>query len=350
MEEWMWVHRQEAQARAQNNTRILNLVRLARAEGDGQQRLQQFDEGLRLATQYNLPCWKLYFHRWIGEMLFYDIDDLPQALKRIVHMAAIAPQPEYQHCPSLARALFIVVDIYYEIEPLGYEQKILAAIDYMEAQVALTPMVATHCTHRRGELAYHNGRYNEAIDYAQKILASRDDAAASHRLLRTVYFAQGDIPKAFEQAQLMERANIYGLIDQADALLWQAALAQRMGNPQTAHQTYLRGQYMYERNNLPRWIEPYDAISDYLEMSGDADAALKVRAKQVEIYKTYGSQWYESHANLEYCRLLGRMEKPLDNALPHAQSITAKMVNPTRHKAAIQRIENGDYHQFAWQK
>jgi hypothetical protein len=132
--------------------------------------------------------------------------------------------------------------------------------------------------------------------------------------------------------------------------LWQAALAQRMGNSQIAHQSYLRGQDIYARYNLPRWIEPYDAVCDYLEMSGDADAALRVRAEQVEIYRTYGSNWYESHANLQYCRLLGRMQKPLDIALSHAKSVAHKMVNPTQHKNAIQRIENGDYQQFAWQK
>jgi hypothetical protein len=148
----------------------------------------------------------------------------------------------------------------------------------------------------------------------------------------------------------MERVNIFSYIDRADALLWQAALAQRMGNPQHAIQAYLRGQDMYKRYELPRWIEPYDAICDYLEHSGNAQSALKVRAEQVEMYKTYGSNWYESHANLEYCRLLGRMGQPLTDALNHAKSVARKMVNPAHHNIAIQRIENGDYQQFAWDK
>jgi tetratricopeptide (TPR) repeat protein len=222
----------------------------------------------------------------------------------------------------------------------------------MEEHIQLTPMVATHCIHRRGELAYHNGDYDEAIAYAQQILSkqSDDDSGAAHRLLRTVYFAQGKIQEAYQQAQLMAKVSRYNMIDTADALLWQAALAQRQGSTQTALFAYLRGQDLYTRHDLPRWIEPYDAICDYLEQSQQAPAALKIRAEQVETYKTYGSEWYESHANLEYCRLLGRMGKSLDEALEHARTVAEKLVKPDPYRAALQRIESGNYHPFDWQE
>jgi hypothetical protein len=47
---------------------------------------------------------------------------------------------------------------------------------------------------------------------------------------------------------------------------------------------------------------------------------------------------------------LGRMGKPVDEALQKARDFIQTIRKPSAHDNAIKRTESGDYYQFDWQK
>ncbi|MCA9912931.1 MAG: hypothetical protein KC496_06265, partial [Anaerolineae bacterium] len=113
---------------------------------------------------------------------------------------------------------------------------------------------------------------------------------------------------------------------------------------------FAQGMEEYRRYNIPRWLEPYDAEAEYLELEGQPEVAVVVRNRQLEAFQEYGSLWYLAHTHVQRLRLLGRLGVPLEDDLALARSIIAEMKIPTEYERQIQRIEAGDYYEFDWQK
>jgi hypothetical protein len=59
---------------------------------------------------------------------------------------------------------------------------------------------------------------------------------------------------------------------------------------------------------------------------------------------------YECNAHLQYCRLLGRMGKPLDEAIKAAESVCERLKKPDFYRQRLTQIQNGEYYEFDWQK
>jgi hypothetical protein len=135
----------------------------------------------------------------------------------------------------------------------------------------------------------------------------------------------------------------------AEAILWQAAYERRLLQA-TAWQTLSRGLAYYQTYTLPLAANYYSALCDYYEQDGQPAQALALRHEQVKVAPDLGSVSYIVESHIDLCRLLGRMGQPIDDAIKQAHELTSACLKPTIYLERLQRIENGDYYQFDWQR
>ena len=102
-------------------------------------------------------------------------------------------------------------------------------------------------------------------------------------------------------------------------------------------------------NSLPKRGTYYHTLCEYYELTGDIERAYNLRQEQM-IAITALSLTEQSFAHLHYCRLLGRMGKPLDTALANARALTKNMKRADLYLEHVQRIEDGKYYLYDWQK
>ncbi len=356
---WSWFDTERSLALQNNDLPKLQLV--GQMEAALQERSAQhftqartlFQQGIELAKEQNNACWELVFLKELCEMLFYEEDDLQEALKRIVHLNAIAHDPRFEHCPGRPRMFFMLADIYYERDPFGNKSQIEALLDYLDTLSGLDSDTAATIQHLRAELLYHEGQYEEAtrriVNYISRI-TGRQRLRDAYRLLRKIAYAQGNLVMAYGYAKNMQKHALNSRMDMADSKLWQAVLAKRLGDDKEARSKFAQGIEEYRRYHIPRWLEPYDAEAEYLELEGQLEVALTVRDRQVEAFTDYGSLWYLSHTYLQRLRLLGRMGAPLVDALADARKLAREMKDSSAYQAQIQRIQAGDFYEFTWQQ
>ncbi len=355
---WSWFDAQRQQALQSNDRVKLQLV--GQMEAALQERAAQhfpqaralFKQGIEFAKEQQNSCWEWVFLKELCEMLFYEEDDLQEALKHIVHLNAIAHDARFTSCPSRPRVFFMLADIYFERDPFGNEQQVLELLDYVKKLRNLDSDTAATIQHLRAELAYLHGEYNDAtskvLQYMSKVTGGQRVRDA-YRLLRRIAYAEGALKMAYNYAKSMQKYALNSRMDMADSKLWQAVLAKRLGDNNEARHKFAQGMEEYRRYNIPRWLEPYDAEAEYLELEGQPEVALVVRNRQLQAFTDYGSLWYLAHTHVQRLRLLGRLGVDLKDDFALAHTLTLEMKDPTEYQRQLQRIEDGDYYEFGWQ-
>lgn len=356
---WSWFDAERTYALQSNNRVKLQLV--GQMEAALQEREAQhfpqaralFRQGIAFAKEQNDACWEWVFLKELCEMLFYEEDDLQEALKRIVHLNAIAHDARFANCPARPRVFFMLADIFFERDPYGNEAQVLDLLDTIEKMRGLDSDTAAAIQHLRAELFYLHGKYEDSsrkvLQYMSKITGGQRVRDA-YRLLRRIAYAQGSLEVAYGYAKSMQKYALNSRIDMADSKLWQAVLAKRLGDDNEARHKFAQGMEEYRRYNIPRWLEPYDAEAEYLELERQAEVGLVVRNRQLDAFKDYGSIWYLAHTHLQRLRLLGRLGVALEDDLARARAIIPEMKEPAEYQRQLERIESGDYYEFDWQQ
>ncbi len=78
--------------------------------------------------------------------------------------------------------------------------------------------------------------------------------------------------------------------------------------------------------------------------------AIEIRCALVEQVMVSASIYNQMHANLSYCRILGRSGKSMDTALITAHSVADNSLNPQVYLQKLDEIQAGNYWEYAWQK
>jgi hypothetical protein len=171
-------------------------------------------------------------------------------------------------------------------------------------------------------------------------------------MLRRIAYAKGDIQTALDYSlqtdKYADRTQSQGIL--ASQKLWQAVYHKRLGNDAIARICHLNGIDLHEHYNLPRLPGFYDAVCEYVELNGESERALTLRLAQLNDVEEHHSLYNECTSHLDYCRLLGRLGKPLDEALEAARTLTQRMTQPDLYLRRIKKITDGHYHDFDWQK
>jgi hypothetical protein len=315
-----------------------------------------FQEGEALAKRLNDPCWELFFQYWCAEMLFYHKVDQQAALDYAIRIATRAYKEQYLECPIRSRVYFVVADIYYAIDFFSYQDKIREMLDYLQNEVPMDSDTDLRARHMRAEFEMEFERFDEAQrlveEYMPDAHGNEFRLRSGYNMLRRIAYARGHIQMALDyslQTDLYaERTQSQGII--ASQKLWQAVYHKRLGNDALARTCHLNGIDLHERYALPRWPGYYDALCEYLELNSEPERALSLRETQLEDMQEHHSIHNESVSHLDYCRLLGRLGKPLDDALKAAHTIAQRMTQPDLYLERLKKIEDGQYYDFEWQR
>ena len=318
---------------------------------------QTFMNGHELAKRQKLPCWELYFEYWACEVLIYNTVDRVRALDQTVRLASRAHQPQYRDCRVLGRVYFILADIYVSIDVYGYEDKIREALAAIEADIPMDIDTHLRVMHIRAYYDYAFDLLDEAEKKVQEYMPiaqadyNPNRQHDAYEMLRRIDTRRGNFHLALSFAKQSEYFGAQMGYPNAVAVerVWQGVFKLLMGEPQEAHNLYQSGLNYFEQYKLDPRFSWYDAQCTYLECKGEAEQALKLRYKQLEQVHMLTSIFNEGQTHLQLCRLLGRMGKPLDEAIKNAKAVAERMRKPDVYLRKLQAIATGRYDEFDWQ-
>jgi hypothetical protein len=315
-----------------------------------------FQEGEALAKKLGDYCWELFFQYWCAEMLFYHKVDQQAALDYAIRIATRAYKEQYLECPIRSRVYFVVADIYYAIDFFSYQDKIREMLDYLQNEVPMDQDTDLRARHMRAEFEMEFERYDAAQGLVEEYMpdAQGNDfrLRSGYNMLRRVAYARGHVQTALDYSLETDkyaiRTQSQGII--ASQKLWQAVYHKRLGRDALARSCHLNGIELHERFSLPRWPSYYDALCEYLELNAETERALSLRQAQLEDMKEHHSVYNESMSHLDYCRLLGRLGKPIEAALQAACLLIDRMTKPDLYLKRLKKIEESNFYDFDWQR
>lgn len=312
-----------------------------------QQALSLLDQGRLLADKLAEPFWVLFFEYWQCEMHTFYIEDLNAGMDLAVRMTVEARKPLYKQCPVLPRVYRVLLDTYVLCDPVGYEDKIRETLAYMETEITLD--YDTHCLleTRKARLADALEDFAEVKAATLRYLALSENngfqKSSAYLDLCYISYREGDLDATLGFANEAEtwarRFNRRRRV--STALSWQALVARKKGNEETALRHFRQALAQAEELGVaPSYYEP---LCEFHEAGGQSDTALKLRERQLSELAGKGYNHDECELRLKRCRLLGRMGLPLDDEVAEARTAGDRLLKPARFLAKLDRVLQGDY-------
>jgi len=359
---WGWFNRFAAQAFGSGNIQHQQLVRLydkgwqaLRAEKH-ELAFNTFEEGLELARKLSFPCFELFYDYWCSETLIFYKNDYRTGLDRAIKMGARAHKDQYLECPVRGRVYYTLMYVYYAMDALGYEDKIREMIAFMENEIPLDDDTYQRTLYTRSSLAYALEDYDQAEKIIQQYLGitigNAHRQSGGHNMIRMIHHARGNLKEAFDHAFIGEKNARVSRLENSVALsmLWQANYAKYLGDDERAAVLHQRGKFHHDQFDLKPLPEYYNAVCEYLELTGDMQQALELRRKQIGEISEVGSVSYTAHSHLQYVRLCGRAGEDITEALATTRKAGEALLKPQKFNEKLEKVESGDYYQYDWQK
>jgi len=358
---WTWFNNYAAQASAEGHPLKQRLVQIyfeadtmQRFLGSTEQAIKLYEEGKQLATQLGEPCWELFYDHQISETLIFREHDYEKGWDHAVRVATRAYKDAYLTCPVRASVYHALIYVYGAIDSLGYEDKMQEMMDYMEREIPMDADIRSRLQYIRVLLAYDRRDFAACESECQVYMSmvEGDPTRQVYDLLMGLSYAKGELRQAIQYANHYEqwgmRYNLSAVL--AHARLNKAVFQQYLGEPERAAQHIAQGKAFYEQSREERDASFYDTVCSYHELIGEDRYALQLREEQLAALPASVGLDQRFYPQLQYCRLRGRMGLELTEALKTAEAIANESVRPAIHLEKVNRIRNGDYYLFAWQK
>lgn len=305
-------------------------------------------QGRELAKKLNEPCWMLFHDYWRCEGQLFYLDDAKAGLDMAVRIAAEAHKPLYERCPIRARVFRILVDAYSANDPVGYADQIYKTVEYLEKEVPMDHDTRCLLQAKRAYMAYVFDRLDEAVDESQRFMAMVElydfQHAYAHQMLCKYLYMRGDVDAALKHAQegevMARRADRKSLL--ASFAAWQALLNHKQGDAETSQSFYRVAASRQQALGVTASMAYYDAMSEYLELSGQPEEALRLRDQEMVEAKKSNSLYGIVEAMTKRCQLLARMGRPLTEDLKIAREMAQKFLKPELALAKLDKIERGE--------
>jgi hypothetical protein len=353
-----WFAQFEADARSRGDRERLRLVSLvyeadAHRETDPDRMLALIDEGRHLARLLSEPWWALFYDdRRAGALMKYK-GDVGIGLELAVRNALEARKPPFAQFPWRFRIYDHLVVGYLNTDPVGYADRILEALDWLEQDVPPDGSPRYLVLARRRWLAAELGRVEEAEALARRGLAMAADdpdqwTARSHAVfcyshLCELAWDRGDLKVLAESAGVgeeMARATSHQL-ELAEFLTWQAVLARRDGNSDRAARLFRQGQRRVAQLGMPPDHIYFDAVCAYHELAGELTEALAVRRHELSLLVGRGRWAAECRCRIRLCRLLIRLGLPVAEEMGLARESARRLRLPQAALAELEAIAAG---------
>jgi hypothetical protein len=324
-------------------------------ETDPDGALAAFTEGRNLAEQLAEPWWILFYDVWRVIALLGYRNDFRNVLDLAVHCALQVRKPEFANHPWRFAAYNNLIAAYVGIDPEGYAGPIRQALDYLEGELPPGP---------------NDDRYVMLGEKRHFFMATEQLAEAHHVAMTHLALVDvDDDPSNVGWYSVSVNADLCWLAwrlgdwegvagyassteevarrvhqsesELAESLLWQAVLARREGDEDTARRRYRAATGRMGRLRRPASDEYYDALVLYHDLGDNLALALKARERQLQAVSGQGQLAYECKVHVKRCRLLARLGK-LDAAdLEAAREAAGKLRKPARHLDEVAQLAAG---------
>ncbi|MDQ7023926.1 MAG: hypothetical protein Q9P01_07225 [Anaerolineae bacterium] len=358
---WRWCREYDNQARREGHQQKQQLMRLL-SQAERYKDRTHFDAAIdlyglarRLAITLHEPCWELLFESLLAETHIYYRADKKTGLDIMIRAATRSYQAAYQTCLMRARVLCNLAILYFQLDFFGYEDKIREMLDIIQSDIPLDEDSDLRMRQLDADFDFEHDYYASAKEKTLLTMAQSHNNVfrmqTAYHVLHRLAFAEGDIALALDYARETEVYALKCVTPRrtAEAILWQANYERRLQTA-SAWQTLSRGMAYYRDYDIPRAANYYSAVCDYYEEDKQPQKALDLRRNQLQSAPELGSVSYEIEVHIDLCRLLGRMDLPLDEALQEARLSTNACLKPTVYLQRLQAIENGDYYEYEWQQ
>ena len=322
----------------------------------GDEAVGEFTMGLEIAKKLEEPCWQLFFEYWRAEAYHFCVEDYRKALNDIVQAAAHAHKPQYLNCAVRGRVYYTLVQIYYDIDCSGYEDKIRETLKFLKDQVPLDLDTIRRMQYLKAGIAYHQEDYDTAEREAWQYMEMSSDS--SHRqsdgyaILSMIEYARGNLKKSLEHCYLSEAKSIDADLQLAiiDNRLQMAVIHCYLGNKQVASNHYQQAITHQQRLGAKPQFDYYNLICEYHELTDNPAEALAQRQASLQAMIESSGPDHIVKTHLNYCRLLGRLGHDMTDAFQEAKKAADLLIKPAWYLAKLKQIEHGNYYQYEWQK
>lgn len=359
MSVWDWVGEFAEAARAEDDDDRLRLYDLQQqafqhGKSDPAAMLASLEEGRALAQRLGEAWWVLLFDHWRLQCYRHYLLDYKPAGDLAVRATLEARKPQYEGLPQRVCLHDDLVGTYLGVDPLGHAEAIEKALEFMASEIR-PDFECRYCLqNRRRAFALVRGRLDEAEDCSRVQLAmAADDFSFSTGDHHAVFAYEGlcevalrcqDWDRLGEFAQVgaetARRANEH--IYLATFLLLQALLARRDGDEERAAKLARQGLEQRKRVQALPGSFYYDVLCAYHEAGGQWERALKVRTRQLEETAGKGRLHDECECHLKRCRLLARLQQPLEEALSAARTAARQLRRPEPVLEQLAALERGE--------
>lgn len=347
---WGWYDRFRLEAIRQNDPTRQELTKLfdeawPQFETSPKKALALLQQARHLAEQLHEKCWMVFFDYWQCEVYLFFIADYTIALDLAVRNAVESRKPEYDECPVRPRVFRVLVDIYLHIDPIGYEKQIIDNLDYLENQpVDLDSWRLIEA--RRASLEVEFERWDAAEAATQRYMARSGNSdfrlIHAHYLMCKIAYERKQFDAAWQHALEGERYARRESRQRSIALfvLWQALFTRHSGDEAKANQLF-RAALSRATQVESAFGSFYEVLSDYHQLGGEYEAALKALDRQLAEAIQTGSAYEECDVRVERCKLLKKMKAPqLAEEVQQARAVANKMLKPDWFLTKLEALTN----------
>jgi hypothetical protein len=354
VDEWKWFWDYKKMAYAQNDAQKIQLVEYYLTGqqyffDDPQRAIHLFEAGHNLARILVEPYWELFFNYWCSEVYLFGFKDLQKALEKSVQSFVLAHQAPYQNSPFIGRVYFELMSVHYTLDAEGYADQIRAMMAYMSDNVRLDKDTVLLLQRYRAGLHYTFEEWDKAEVEILKYLEMsrgtglRESTAYSFLMYLMIETQRYEEFHAYALQLEKSAARINRKQAVATALLARAVYALKHGQPAAAENFNERAWTILNGQNYAYEAGIYNLSCAYQETKGDAEAALKLRDRQLANLVGKRNYQFESSCRLNRCRLLGRMGRAIDQEISGAYESIKMLRTTTTYLKYLKEIEQGDY-------
>jgi hypothetical protein len=359
MSEWNWftVYHQDALARGDaERGRLLTLHCEAyeQRENDPDRMLALLAEGRHRAVQLGEPWWVLLFDHWKVHTLIYHKCDFRDVLELAVKNVLEVRKPIHQAFPMRMRVASDLVMAYLEIDPLGYADEVVKALDFLTTELTTemdsSPYLLLEC---RRAFLFVNRQFDECHRIGLDCLAradtdpnrhtARHHTVATYAYLSRLAYELKDWPGLRNWATLGEELSrqMGYLHPLARFILWQAMAAEQEGDAAQATRLCRNAISRMTRLGKPPSGDYFEALAGFHEKCGEMSEALQVREVELKTIRDRGRLAYECDVKIKLCRLRSRMGLLQPADVDAARQAAAKLRKPARYLEELQEAIGG---------
>lgn len=353
MSVWDWIDEFERTAHANNDRERLDILRHYHEgyhlrERDPDRAFELFSTARQRALDLDELWLALFFDEWRVTALLHFKRDHRTVLDLAVASALEARKPQYQEYPGRLGVFDNLISAYIGIDPAGHEDAVCQAMDYLDKELPDEPDSHRYLLlARRRICALELDRFQEANTWveAELALADRDfDGQRARHFLVFVACATCQIAHAQEDAERLAEWTVTGddlarqvghQVELAELLSWRALVAYRDGEKEKAMRLARSAVARQKGQRMPPTRGFYEGLCAYHEATGDLQAVLGVRNRELHDVSGWGRHLSEARCRVSRLQVLARLGAVTDAEKDAARTAALRLKQPETFLATI---------------